>query len=602
MANTWYLGGSPLGLFNVYSRPTPDGMATFNAGKTRNVNVLAYNTGRKQQTNIKGKSGNLLQSPISLFAGGMLPNFWPNIGKLGTDQDIGGVGDNGTTTYKGLTRNTLHNNDVYDISILNIIEKLSSCPSATIRPQDFAYLRYLGVYPNNRLMIARRFGSPMPDNIMTKWGVSPKAVLVSWKPDNEDFLQFSFGEEWVPAEADFTDILNKLGENFGVSNLGSGLDESMNVLPLPGFTETIRRKVLESMGILAPGAGSDPLPSGNPNIIKEAKRRKTVGYGEAASGLKFKISIKMICEYEQKFISGIDPTIAFMDILNNILVFGTSNSDNYGLSKKFSKKIEAYANDPSLLITDMINGIKAGFEAIIVEVEKAIETAIGAIDRTDPDAAGPDPKPAPGEEEEASIRDAGSKIKEGIEKAIGEISKSIRATTEKYKIELIGVANALSGAPSTPWHITLGNPLRPVFCAGDMYTDDLTLTLGPHLAFNDLPVTFRVEFTLTNARPLGLQEILSKFNTGHLRTVNIRKDSTEFLGQIGKAPYFNIVDESELLNTGLSRSVSASGALSDQIKPADPNTGSGTASNSTKEGGNNAVINSNPNSTLPASS
>ena len=182
-------------------------------------------------------------------------------------------------------------------------------------------------------------------------------------------------------------------------------------------------------------------------------------------------------------------------------------------------------------------------------MEKAIETAIGAIDRTDPDAAGPDPKPAPGEEEEASIRDAGSKIKEGIEKAIGEISKSIRATTEKYKIELIGVANALSGAPSTPWHITLGNPLRPVFCAGDMYTDDLTLTLGPHLAFNDLPVTFRVEFTLTNARPLGLQEILSKFNTGHLRTVNIRKDSTEFLGQIGKAPYFNIVDESELLNT-----------------------------------------------------
>jgi len=79
----------------------------------------------------------------------------------------------------------------------------------------------------------------------------------------------------------------------------------------------------------------------------------------------------------------------------------------------------------------------------------------------------------------------------------------------------MGIAHSLSGLPSTPWHITVGNPLRPIFCSGDMYTDNLTLRMGPTLAFNDLPSNITIEFTLKNARNLGLQEILAKFNTGY---------------------------------------------------------------------------------------
>jgi hypothetical protein len=57
--------------------------------------------------------------------------------------------------------------------------------------------------------------------------------------------------------------------------------------------------------------------------------------------------------------------------------------------------------------------------------------------------------------------------------------------------------------------------MRPVFCAGDMLVEDVKLTLGSALAFNDLP-TIKAEFILTNARPWGLQEILAKFNAGVL--------------------------------------------------------------------------------------
>jgi len=87
----------------------------------------------------------------------------------------------------------------------------------------------------------------------------------------------------------------------------------------------------------------------------------------------------------------------------------------------------------------------------------------------------------------------------------------------------MGIVAALTGNPSTPWHLTIGNPLRPVFCSGDMLVDDVTLKLGPILAFNDLPSTITAEFTVSNARPWGMQEIMAKFNSGYLRTVDIQK-------------------------------------------------------------------------------
>jgi hypothetical protein len=62
------------------------------------------------------------------------------------------------------------------------------------------------------------------------------------------------------------------------------------------------------------------------------------------------------------------------------------------------------------------------------------------------------------------------------------------------------------------------------FFAGDMLVEDVKLTLGSALAFNDLPTTIKAEFILTNARPWGLQEILAKFNAGSIRTLISVKD------------------------------------------------------------------------------
>jgi hypothetical protein len=530
MANTFELVGSPLGLFTLKSRPTRDGMSSFNGGESRNINVNAYNTGRDQPTRLRNKDGDAIESPVSLFSGGTLPNFWANIQTTGTDLDPTGT----SREYSGFSREDLHNDDVYDTSLLNIIEKLSSSEMAALRPQDFAYLKNVGVFPNNRLMIARRFLSPVKDNIVGKSGTPPKSILISWKPENEDFLDIDFGEQWVDAEADFSNVLNSLGGEFTLGGSGTGLDKALNLIPLPGFTEQLRRDFLSSIGILDKDSDDSVLPSGNPNIIKEAKRRKTISPEKSGSGLKCTVSIKMVVEYEQKFISGIDPTIAWMDIISNILVFGTSKSTNYGLSDTFRGKIDTWTSNPSLLINDIFKGLSDSIGKTINNIKEALVRPAGGEEEENNEGAT--------ENEESIGKKALKKFSEGLAKLTDNSDKLLKSV-KKYKVEIMGIANALSGAPSTPWHITIGNPLRPVFCSGDMYTEDVKLKLGSTLAFNDLPSNIKVEFTLKNARPWGLQEIMAKFNTGHLRTVNIQKDFLEVDGKPGGF-YFTNPDSS----------------------------------------------------------
>lgn len=597
------LGGSPLGLIGVLSTPTRDGISTFNGGRTRNVNVNLYNVGKeadKEKLSKSGKKGGM----FSLFTGGSIVTAWPNIGKIGSDEPNLGISED---DLKGVSRKTLHNNDIYDTSILNIIEKTANT-SAQLRPSDFAYLKNLGVFPNNRLVIARRFGGPINDDIFIK-GNPPLAVLITWRSPSEDFLEMSFGEEWIEAKADFTELLNNMGQDLlKMGGTGNAMGAAFGAIPLPGFTEAITRNVLAGLGVYDENAGSNILPAGNPNLIKQAKRRKTVGYSEAGSGLNCTISVKMTVEWEQKFISGIDPTIAFMDILSTCLRFGTSPGADYGLSKNFGKKLITWVRNPRQMVKDFSASLGASIKKAKDEVLKFIgedfDKQIADTPEADPNADSnteTEEKNEPTEkerltEEKTKMTDL---VTAQLDKLIGALAGGLEKTVQKYEHEVRGIVAALSGAPSTPWHVTIGNPLRPVFCSGDMFTTSVTLKLGSTLAFNDLPSNITLDFTLTNARPWGLQEIIAKFNTGHLRVVNTQKDFTsltpeESLNQ-NKYDYVNSSSGTSGTSGVGTSGTSAGGGVNGTVdNKVDPNSGSTTTP--TKEGQDSKTINSDPNS------
>ena len=600
------LGGSPLGLIGVKSGPTSDGMSTFNGGKSRNLNVNLYNSGREADKAKLKKAGlSRKDGAFSVFSGGAAVKAWGNISTVGKEENAGlGLDD----SYNGITRKTLHNNDVYDTSILNIVEKTSGS-AAALRPSDFAYLKNLGVYPNNRLIVCRRFGGPQIDNI---FGIksNPIVVLISWRPPGEDFLDISFGEQWEAAAADFTDIVNGIGQDIlKMSPLGGAGGEMFNAIPLPGWSETLTRIVLAKIGVYEKNAGGDRLPAGNPNLIKEAKRRKTVAQGEAGSGLDCKVSIKVTVEYEQKFISGIDPTIVYMDILQNALRFGTSPSDNYGLSGGFGASIIAAVKNPKILISKVVEALKSAIDEVkktvlafftefVTEAKAASAEADAAVasggEEEDPEEAGaPDPAELQKEadEKKKALKDAeeGSNL---FTKFFDTIGSALSKTVNKYEEAVKGVVYALTGMASTPWHVTIGNPLRPIFCSGDMYTTTVQLTMGSTLAFNDLPANIKIDFTLENARPWGLQEIMAKFNTGNIRSVNVVKDVA-------------LLNPSEALSSNAYLYATQSGETppGTQTPPGGgtpaTNPPSSTNDATSKEGLGNTSVNSNPNSSDP---
>ena len=601
------LGGSPLGLIGVKSGPTADGMSTFNGGKSRNLNVNLYNSGREADKAKLKKAGlSRKDGAFSVFSGGAAVKAWGNINTVGKEENAGlGLDD----SFNGITRKTLHNNDVYDTSILNIVEKTAGS-AAALRPSDFAYLKNLGVYPNNRLIVCRRFGGPQIDNI---FGIksNPIVVLISWRIPGEDFLDISFGEQWEAAQADFTDIVNGIGQDIlKMSPLGGAGGEMFSAIPLPGWSETLTRIVLAKIGVYEKNAGGDRLPAGNPNLIKEAKRRKTVAQGEAGSGLDCKVSIKVTVEYEQKFISGIDPTIVYMDILQNALRFGTSPSDNYGLRGEFGTDIIAAVKNPKILLTKVVdalrnavNEVKATvmkfFKEFVDEAAAASAEADAAVaaggEEEDPEESGK-PDPAELQKEADEKKKAAEDAKKGSDlftTFFDTIGSALSKTVNKYEQAVKGVVYALTGMASTPWHVTIGNPLRPIFCSGDMYTTTVQLTMGSTLAFNDLPANIKIDFTLENARPWGLQEIMAKFNTGNVRSVNVVKD-------------VSLLNPSEALSQNAYLYATQSGETPTGTQTptggGTPATNPSTATNDTtsKEGLGNTSVNSNPNSSDPA--
>lgn len=428
------------------------------------------------------------------------------------------------------SKRAIHSDDIYDTSISNIIKQTSEAfyvkkdsgkyksfnPTSggeifyplLLKAADFAYLKNVGVYPNNRLIICRRYDTPVGDDPL-QIAQNPNATLISWIPEGEDFVNLTVGEEWTQAKASFTDLFNEMGsdimsKSFKDGNKGTGLGDMIGgglvAIPLPGFTEILQRKIFQK--IMGDETFDVKIPSGTPNLIKEAKQRKMIGYDDEGSSLKGRISIKVKCEWEQKFISGIDPTNVWLDILALVLRFGSSPSVFYIGSNKNTKAIEDYiyrlSNDPIGAIKDLIKEI----------IDKLKSVAKDLLEKL---------KNPPSTD---SADDFLKYLKSTTETII-------KGVVEKYKVRFIGVMKALTGDSSTPWHITVGNPLRPTFCSGDMLCEEVTITMGSNLAFNDLPSSIKAEFTLTNARNLGIQEIIKKFNTGQFRTIKYRKTIDE---------------------------------------------------------------------------
>ena len=429
------------------------------------------------------------------------------------------------------------NNDekANDTTISSIIGYLQSWKSTWVDYADFAYLKDLGVYPSNRLMIARRFASPTPNNIYSI-NASPIATMVSWMTEEDNF-SITYGEKWEEVrESTFTDILNNLGDDlpFGDKGgttgtetkdgkeVGTSALKGFKAVALGGWTEGLQIEVMKKLGLV--DYESNNPPSGNPNLIREAMRRETVSKQYAGSGLSGKFSIKFVVEYEQKYINGVDPTLVYMDIIQKALMFGTSKSTFY-FNQSANTKLNNFVN--GLVNGDINQMINSLFEFVA-----ALSQALGVIAAKTVDfiySVGKALAPLTGNTFNETTQEFESSTDPNLvidfKQVQGAAAATIGSVVSKYRIKFFSILQAMTGAPSGYWHVTIGNPKKPFFSCGDLYTTSVTMEFGKILSYNDLPSTIKISFTLESARNLGGQEIMDALNTGQGRSYIQRQRS-----------------------------------------------------------------------------
>ena len=442
---------------------------------------------------------------------------------------------------------TIHKEERYNISTDNIVSQLSRVPAMKLKYSDFVYCRDFGVYPNNRLIIFRRFGGPVGDNLTTVTGTTPIATLVTWFEDQNPPVSIDFGIDWVDAKGSFVSVLNSMGDDMGFGDnfkLGNMASKAFGAVPLPGVFEPFTRAVLSKITVegkpLISGE-STFIPAGSATLIKEAKQRKLIPDDDTGSSLSGKFIVKASFAWEQKFIGGIDPTYVYYDLLRTIIHFGTDDASFYmggsrgvvDLINKFTKALEK----PDKFIQDLITGFTAAVAGIVTKLKEAIgaffdeqKVPMNSATQEQPSVwetlfGSNDDKKEQTQQLSAADQAKNKELEGQKDKLIGKeglltnFARTLgKGLSRKYKHQLLGIANTLSGAPSTPWHVTIGNPFRPILSTGDMYMQSsMTLKLGSTLAFNDLPSTIEAEITLTSARNLGASEIFRKLSTGEIR-------------------------------------------------------------------------------------
>jgi hypothetical protein len=377
--------------------------------------------------------------------------------------------------------------------------------SLKIKATDLSYLRDIGVFPINRLMILRRFpeGEIVPTDL-NDLDVSPISTIIGWVKADDDLLNFSVNEVWKTQSKWLHELMGEIIQNeFGIDIGG--------IFPIPGWGQGFMFGLLKRMGLTDYSATD--LPIGDANLLREGITR-----AHEEQGLQSSFNFTLETVYEQKYIGGIDPGAAFNDLLTNSLTMGTSNIRFLGKpGNKLAQQLREANNNPS-----NPDGWK---NLIITTVRTVIDALQGTIKNTlnnnkDVFVQPQDTSKETGDNEQEKKSKESEAAEANIQK-IGIvrrlISSVLASTVARYQWPIRGALNQLTGEAATPWHLTIGNPHSPLLSMNNIKVNTLDVALGNELAFNDIPRYMTIKATIEQGRNFGKQEIESMFNIQYKR-------------------------------------------------------------------------------------
>ena len=298
--------------------------------------------------------------------------------------------------YKDQPNNPLMGGDVgaNTVSVSSIVEFFEEqYPKIGYRPADFLYSKYYKKIPVNHLITLRRFPTPIPDNIYN-YNVRPQdtktggvdvtqvagVTAVTYLGETagnklEDLLKFSFGLTWK-------DLEGKM-EAVDTGGAGGGYTQQPFYSKLGGMgtaiVDTAKGQTAGSKFRAQNGAGSstaDRLGTtyanfvlGPINVVKDTTIRDT--------GIKFANDMKLTFDYELKSLSYVNPKIAMLDIISNMLTMTTNNAQFFGGGHRYygsAGYVASAFGNPSLLRDGNFSGYMG---SLVTSVEKGMKNLYG---------------------------------------------------------------------------------------------------------------------------------------------------------------------------------------------------------------------------------
>ena len=361
---------------------------------------------------------------------------------------------------------------------------------------DFAYCTYYGKIPNNYMLTLRRFPTPTEDDIINATAMDDKGTVlkkeqadvaraITWMSEVtenklSEILKFSVGYNWDDLESEVQTITpnepnrGSVGSFINSSPFLSNVENTMKGIS-PAQTATAE----------AHGSGWDPMKETYPNkaygpynVIKNVRVRK--------EGLTFEQEIKLTFHYDLRSIGKVDPKMAMLDIMANMLVLTYNNAPFWGGATRYTSS--GTVKQPFPGMDKLYSGDISGFFSGLMGGLKSTATNLMS-----------------GNPMEALKKLGGNLLGGSLMNLFGKPSG-----TEAAKAFLTGDS---TGA----WHLTIGNPLNPIAVIGNLTCTSSDFEFEGPLGYEDFPSKLKVIVTLKPGRYRDKGDIESMFNAGRGR-------------------------------------------------------------------------------------
>lgn len=383
---------------------------------------------------------------------------------------------------------------------------------------DFMYCKHLGKMPNNYMVTLRRFPLPVDDYIGARGEKGDDRIkqvarnaacigcMVTWMGvsgnDLSGLLKYSFN---MPFKFETAEMQDKQADadtnNTLLNGIFSTFDKTYQQQYMAGYAGEAANGFFDHLGI---------KDMGNPPYKNQAgfmDKNKVYGpvdsiqgtYRRDEGGLSFEHKISLVFEYELRSYNGINPKQAMLDLISNILnVTYTTGSFWGGGFKGFA------AHQSNIFANLNIFKAKGGFTDFVDAFSQDLSNFGQSLKS---------------EFSSGSIKETIKQLLNGIGGMLiaGKLNKLGRPQKAMYN-------SLLSPAPIGFWHVTIGNPKRPIMSIGNMVITNVSIEHNGPLGLDDFPTGLKVTVELDRGKPRDLRDIEKLYMQGTDRIYSSMSD------------------------------------------------------------------------------